>query len=77
MLTKLIRDQVERPSILLHYLPVQSGQVEAIQDVVLVDFHKVFIPLGRQEPSDPAVRCNKDSRSASPISHSERNPPGK
>ena len=56
MLTKLIRDQVERPSILLHHLPVQSRQVEAIQDVVLVDLHEVLVTLGRQEPSDPAVR---------------------
>lgn len=35
---------------------VEASQVEAVQDVFLVDFAKVLVPFGRQEPGDPGYQ---------------------
>ena len=42
-LTQGICDQIQRLVILLHHIRVQSSQVEAIQNVVLVDLGKVLL----------------------------------
>jgi hypothetical protein len=47
--TEVVCDEVECLRVVLH-LRVQAGQVEAVEDVVLLDLAEVFIALGRQEP---------------------------
>jgi hypothetical protein len=34
-------------------LGVEAGEVEAVENVVLLDLAKVFVALGGQEPRDP------------------------
>lgn len=52
--TKVVSDQVQSLRVVLD-LRVQSSQVEAVQDVLLVDLAKVFVALGAQEPVDPVL----------------------
>lgn len=54
VLIKIVGDQVQSLRVVLD-LRVQSSQVEAVQDVLLVDLAKVFIALGAQEPVDPVL----------------------
>jgi hypothetical protein len=36
------------------YLGVEARQVEAVDDVVLIDFAEVLVALGGEEPSEAA-----------------------
>ena len=53
-LTQRIGDQIERGGVVLH-LGVEAGEVEAIEDVVLVDLAEVLVALCAEKPGDPAV----------------------
>lgn len=54
-LTQRVGDQLQRPAVLLDDLAVQSREVEAVKDVVLVDLGKVLVALSGEEPGDPRV----------------------
>lgn len=47
--TRRVGDQVERSRVALH-LGVEARQVEAVEDVLLVDLAEVLVALGREEP---------------------------
>jgi uncharacterized caspase-like protein len=53
--TEGIGDQLEGSAVLLDDLAVEASKVEAVEDVVLVDFCKVLVAFGREEPGDPAT----------------------
>jgi hypothetical protein len=42
-LTQRVRDQIQRPSVFLYHLGIQSSEVEPVEDVVVVYFGKVFL----------------------------------
>ena len=56
--TKIVRDQVKSLRIVGDF-GVQPRQIEAIENVFLLNFTKVFVTLGRKEPRDP---LNRDMR---------------
>lgn len=44
-LTQRVRDQIQRPRVFLYHLGIQARQVEPVEDVVVVYFGKVFLPV--------------------------------
>jgi hypothetical protein len=58
---EVVRDEVEGLAV-VRDLGVEPGEVEAVEDVVLLDLAEVLVPLRGQEPRDPlqagAVSCH-------------------
>lgn len=64
MLTKIVGNEVESLRIIGHFI-VKTRQIEAIEDKVFIDFAKVFIAFGRQEPGYPLyLLLNSDNKVA-------------
>ena len=47
--TQVVRDHIQRLRVMLH-LRVQAGEVEPVEDVVLLDLAEVLVAFGGQEP---------------------------
>ena len=65
-LTQRVGDQVQSPLILLNHLIAQTCEVEAVKNIVLVHFGKVFLLLSvliegpMEPPTLPFVERNQD-----------------
>lgn len=53
-LTSRVGDELQRATVPLH-LGVQSREVEAVDDVLVVHFAKVLVALAGEKPRNPAV----------------------
>ena len=47
--TEIVRYEIQRLRVVLH-IRVQTRKVEAVQDVVLLDFAEILIAFRRQKP---------------------------
>ena len=49
---EVVGDEVEGLRVVL-YLGVQTSEVKSVEDVVFLNFAKVFVPFGGEEPGYP------------------------
>ncbi|KAG6867254.1 hypothetical protein C0993_005176, partial [Termitomyces sp. T159_Od127] len=59
VLTKIVCNEVKSLRIVGYFI-VKTGQIEAIEDKVFVDFTKIFVAFGRQKPRNPLYHLLSD-----------------